>query len=240
MHLYLIRHGQSHVNLKDWDNGNTDEGLTDLGHRQAAALARWIVGEIRRVDLLVASTLQRTRETARYLADAYGCGIHYSDWLREIGNCRLDHTPWPNHDLPRDYADYWSSERPFASITPAVEGGESYMHFRTRVGLAIEELVSKYPKKTILVVCHGGVIEAVFDHAFNVGPWRRCEMFSYNTAVTHFEHVNHPLRETWRLHYHNAIQHLKLMDVGVGIEKWRLDSEQESETAEADGPLQPE
>jgi broad specificity phosphatase PhoE len=237
MHLYLIRHGQSHVNLKDWDNGNTDEGLTDLGHRQAAALARWIVGEIRRVDLLVASTLQRTRETARYLADAYSCSIHYSDWLREIGNCRLDHTPWPNHDLPRDYADYWSSERPFASITPAVEGGESYMHFRTRVGLAIEEMVNKYPKKTILVVCHGGVIEAVFDHVFNVGPWRRCEMFSYNTAVTHFEHVNHPLRETWRLHYHNAIQHLKLMDVGVGAEKWRLDSEQESETSEADGPL---
>jgi broad specificity phosphatase PhoE len=225
MHLYLIRHGQSHVNLKEWTNGNTDEGLTELGHRQAAALARWIVREIPRVDLLYASTMQRTRETARYLAEAYQATIHYSDWLREIGNCRLDHTPWPNNDLPRDYADYWSSERPFSSVTPAVEGGESYMHFRTRIGLAVEEMVQKHPKENIVVVCHGGVIEAVFDHVFNVGPWRRCEMFSFNTAVSHFEHVAHPLRETWRLHYHNTVQHLKDMDVSVGTEKWRPEGE---------------
>ena len=38
MDLYMIRHGQSYVNLKDWDKGNLDEGLTDLGKSQAAAL----------------------------------------------------------------------------------------------------------------------------------------------------------------------------------------------------------
>lgn len=38
MHLYMIRHGQSHVNLPDWDGG-FDEGLTELGQRQAAAQA---------------------------------------------------------------------------------------------------------------------------------------------------------------------------------------------------------
>jgi broad specificity phosphatase PhoE len=225
MHLYLIRHGQSHVNLKEWTNGNTDEGLTELGHRQATALSRWIVGEVPHVDLLYASTMQRTRETARYLAEAYRATIHYSDWLREIGNCRLDHTPWPNNDLPRDYADFWSSERPFSSVTPTVDGGESYMHFRTRVGLAVEEMITKHSKETIVVVCHGGVVEAIFDHIFNVGPWRRCEIFCHNTAVSHFEHVAHPLRETWRLHYHNAVQHLKDMDVSVGTEKWRPEGE---------------
>jgi broad specificity phosphatase PhoE len=225
MHLYLIRHGQSHVNLKEWTNGNTDEGLTELGHQQATALSRWIVGEVPHVDLLYASTMQRTRETARYLAETYQATIHYSDWLREIGNCRLDHTPWPNNDLPRDYADFWSSERPFSSVTPTVDGGESYMHFRTRVGLAVEEMITKHSKETIVVVCHGGVVEAIFDHIFNVGPWRRCEIFCHNTAVSHFEHVAHPLRETWRLHYHNAVQHLKDMDVSVGTEKWRPEGE---------------
>jgi len=42
MQLYLVRHGQSHVNLADWNNGNSDEGLTELGQRQAALLAAWL------------------------------------------------------------------------------------------------------------------------------------------------------------------------------------------------------
>jgi broad specificity phosphatase PhoE len=219
MHLYLIRHGQSHVNLEEWweSNGNTDEGLTELGHQQAQALADWLPGAVPTLDALYASTMQRTRETARYIADAYQCAIHYHDWLREIGNCRLDHTPWPNDALPPEYADYWSSERPYASITPAVEGGESYMHFRIRVGTAVEQMVEKHRDETVAVVCHGGVIEAVFDHVFNVGPWRRCEMWNSNTGVTHFEYVAHPLRETWRLRRHNSTLHLQALPEARGF-----------------------
>ena len=41
MHFYLIRHGQSYVNLSDWA-GHLDAGLTELGKRQAAALAAWL------------------------------------------------------------------------------------------------------------------------------------------------------------------------------------------------------
>ena len=38
MHLYLVRHGQSYVNLPDWAKGNTDEPLTELGQKQAAGI----------------------------------------------------------------------------------------------------------------------------------------------------------------------------------------------------------
>jgi broad specificity phosphatase PhoE len=208
MQLYLVRHGQSYVNLADWANGNTDEGLTELGHQQAAALAKWLAKEVTAVDALYASSMQRARETARYIADVYDCSIHYHDHLREIGNCRHDHTAWPNGELPNQYADYWASERPFASVTPAFEKGETLMHFRIRVGLAIEEWVANHRDQVVVAVCHGGVIEAAFDHIFNVGPWRRCEVWVHNTAVTHFEYVAHPLRETWRLHFHSSTRHL--------------------------------
>ena len=137
------------------------------------------------------------------------CRSTYDDRVREIGNNRLDHTPWPSDDLPQDYADYWSSARPFAPIVVNVEGGESYMHFRTRVGAFLEEMVAKRTRTTpCCVVAHGGVLDAVFDHIFNVGPWRRCEIWNHNTAITHFEYVAHPDRETWRLHYHNRVEHL--------------------------------
>ena len=208
MHLFLIRHGQSFVNLKDWTDGNLDAGLTDLGQRQAAALAAWLPGHLPQIDGLYASTMRRARETAQPLATAYGVEIHWDDRLREIGNNRSDHTPWPPESLPKEYSDYWASERPFATTTPMVEGGETFMHFRTRVGLFIEELVECCREKRIVAVCHGGVVEAAFDHIFNIGPWRRCEIWNYNTGVSHFEYVQIPRRETWRLHFHNRVEHL--------------------------------
>jgi probable phosphoglycerate mutase len=208
MHLYLIRHGQSHVNLEDWAKGNLDEGLTELGQRQAAALAAWLPGRTPKFDAIYASTMLRARETAAPLARAYAAEIIFDDRLREIGNNRYDHQPWPNDALPA-YADYWSSERPFSSTTPLVEGGETFMHFRVRVGLLIEELVERHRDQVVGLVCHGGVIEAVFDHIFNVGPWRRCEIWNHNTGISYLEYVQHPRRETWRLHFHNRIDHLR-------------------------------
>lgn len=210
MHLYFIRHGQSYVNLKEWQNGNTDEGLTERGQRQAQALAEWLPTEVPEFSSLYASTMRRAAETAQAVAAAYGCEIQWDARLREIGNNRLDHTPF--EELPRDYADWWASERPFTSVTPATEGGESLMHFRVRVGAFIEEMLQRHRDETIIAVCHGGVIEFAFDHIFNIGPWRRCEVWDHNTGVTHFEHVEHPGRETWRLHYHNRITHLYGID----------------------------
>lgn len=209
MHLYLIRHGQSFVNLREWDKGNVDVGLTPLGQRQAAALAAWLPSVIPTVDALYASTMLRARETAEAVAAAYGAvEIRFDDRLREIGNNRADHEPWPEGELPQHYSDYWASERPFASITPAVNGGETMMHFRTRVGLFIESLVEAHEGQVVVAVCHGGVVEGAFDHINNVGPWRRCEVWMHNTALTYFEYVAHPRRESWRLHYHNRVDHL--------------------------------
>jgi broad specificity phosphatase PhoE len=214
MHLFLIRHGQSLVNLTDWEHGNTDEGLTDLGQRQAKAVARRLADE--QADVLYASTMLRARETAAVVAETIGLEVRYDDRIREIGNNKLDHAPWP--DLPIDYADYWATARPFASTTPAVEQGESYMHFRTRVGAFVEDVQHAHAGQTVLAVAHGGVVDAVFDHVFNVGPWRRCQIWTSNAAITHLEALDPDVGETeaaeigpeqWRLHRHNCSAHLQ-------------------------------
>jgi probable phosphoglycerate mutase len=212
LHLYLIRHGQSHINLAEWESGNLDEGLTELGQKQAAALAQWLPDQIDKVDALFSSTMRRALETAEQLALAFDQQLQFDDRLREIGNNRWDHSAWPNDDLPRDYADYWASERPFSPATPFIDDGETFIHFRTRVGLFIEELVEQYRDCLVIAVCHGGVIEAAFDHIFNVGPWRRCEIWNHNTGITFFEYVEHPNRETWRLHYSNQFRHLDALN----------------------------
>jgi len=207
MNLIMIRHGQSFVNLKDWEGGNQDVGLTPKGHKQAQALAAWLPKKVSEIDALYCSTMLRAQETAGYLAEVYQMTAVTDDRLREVGNNRLDHTAWPSEDLP-EYSDFWGSERPFSSITPERKMGESLMHFRIRVGSFVEDLIEKHRQETVVAVCHGGVIEVTFDHVFNVGPWRRCEVWNHNTGITRLELVEHPLRETWRLHYHSRIEHL--------------------------------
>lgn len=210
MHLYLVRHGQSYVNLPDWKKGNLDEPLTELGRQQAAALGTFLPVRLPQVDIIYASTMQRARETAEALARGYTMSICFDDRIREIGNNQIDHTAFASDALPNRYVDYWASARPFAPAMVGAEGVESLMHFRTRVGNFLEELVARHRGQTVIAVCHGGVIEAAFQHLFNVGPWQRCEVWTSNTGVTHFQLVEHPEREVWRLHSHNRTDHLAL------------------------------
>lgn len=217
MHLYLIRHGQSHVNLPDWTGGNTDTALTDLGRQQAEALAAHFPRNIPAIDALYASDMARAKETAAALAASYRLTPDFDSRLREVGNNRLDHTPFPNDALPKDYAEFWGSARPFTSLMKEAEAGESWMHFRMRVGQCLEAMVERHYRPsqdkpegdTVVAVCHGGVIEAAINHVFNIGHRQHCEVWMRNTGVTKLEYVNHPERESWRLHYLNRIDHLK-------------------------------
>ena len=211
MHLYFIRHGQSYVNLPEWDKGNLDEGLTPLGQAQAEALAKWMPGQIPQIDALYCSTMLRARETVRPLAEAYQQYVLYDDRVREIGNNQRSHEPFPNDHLPNQYADFWSSERPFAPVSTSIENTEAMIHFRARIGMFIEDIVELHREQVVLVVCHGGVIDVAFDHIFDTGVWRRCEVWTKNTAVTCFEYVAHPNRETWRLHFHNRAEHFQFV-----------------------------
>lgn len=207
MHIYLIRHGQSYINLPHWTDFSKDWGLTDLGHEQAAAVAPWVKTHLPTPDVLYASTLQRARETAHYISEALDVPIRFDDRIREIGNNRHDHTPWPSDDLP-PYGEYWASEHPFRSITPSRPSGESMMHFRTRIGMFMEDVLDNHVQQVVFIVCHGFVIDTTFDIVFNVGAYRRCEVWTHNTGIVHFEHVSHPGRETWRLHKMNLAEHL--------------------------------
>lgn len=208
MHLYTVRHGQSYVNLPEWDGNNFDQGLTPLGQDQADKLAAWMPHFLEKVDAIFCSSMIRARETVAPLAKAYNVEPTFDDRIREIGSNQWNHLPYDMEALPPFNPEFWATEKPFMPIIGKDEG-ESLMHFRTRVGRFVEDLVMEYQGKTVVVVCHGGVIDATFDHVFNIGPWRRCEAWMHNTAISYFEYVAIPRRETWRLHFHNRVEHLR-------------------------------
>ena len=211
MHLYLIRHGESATNLPDWDGaGIANVSLTPKGQEQAAALGAWLPNNILRPDVLYSSTLIRTRETSAHVAKALAIEPIFDERLQEIGNNARDHSPLDDY-TGLEYPQYWSSEKPYASSNSMING-ETLLHFRARLGMFLHDAVEKHQGKVIVVVCHGFVIDTFVDLIYDIGAHRRVEVWTSNTGICHFQYVEHPGREHWRLHYLNRIEHLQ----GVG------------------------
>jgi broad specificity phosphatase PhoE len=212
LHLLLVRHGQSHVNLDDWDGGYVDTGLTPLGQLQSERLARWIAARVR-ADALYTSTMARALETTAYLVKALHVEAQPDDRLREFGNCYADGSPIPAEAMPIRYAEFWGSERPYTRIS---QHGESWLLFRLRVGAFIDELLARHGSVSeaadsdqwVLVVCHGGVIDAAIDYIFDTGAYRRVALRMHNTGINHWEYRPEPGRESWRMYTVNMAYHL--------------------------------
>jgi probable phosphoglycerate mutase len=209
MQLIIVRHGESLVNVDDWDKLDTmDTVLTEKGQKQAAALRDWLKNVDTGADALYASTMRRAQETASYLEDAFGMKAIADDRLREIGNNHNNGQAVREVDLPRTFVTETPDKAPFLQRGLGVDNGESWMHFRIRLGQFIDEILAKHIGDTVYVVAHGGVISAMFDNIFNVGPYRRGMVDTINTAWTHFEYRPELGHEPWILFSHNRIDHL--------------------------------
>jgi probable phosphoglycerate mutase len=144
MQLLLIRHARP-VRAVGGD-GPADPALSPLGQRQAAALARWLAGEV--IDAVYTSPLRRAVETAAPLAEQIGSEPAIEPVLAEYD---------------ADAAAYIPIEELRAAGDPRwMEVPDDVAGFQRRVVEGIERLVAEHragtPADTIALVCHGGVI----------------------------------------------------------------------------------
>jgi broad specificity phosphatase PhoE len=155
--LYLMRHG---------DVAYFEEGrlvhthtvtLTDVGRAQAEAARQALEGVA--LDLVVASDLARTVETAQIVADR-----EPERWpeLREWEGGRL-------HDIPEEQLEsHFVGALRVERDDDRFLGGESLAEIRGRVIPALERLVAR-DWDTALAVLHGGVNRLVLTHALTGG-----------------------------------------------------------------------
>ena len=216
VHLYLLRHGQSHVNLTDLTATHRDSPLTDTGREQAQRAAEYISAEIE-PDAIYASTVARAAETATIVASECKRTVQSDDRLREIGTSYPDGRPIPEAELSPYFPDVWGTLRPYQPVT---KDGESWMHFRSRVGSFVEmlvpardrfgdpELAEQLGDTKVLIVCHAGVIEAIFEYVFEKGPWSVVAVQTNNAGITHLQYRPIPHFPDWWLHSHNNVGHL--------------------------------
>lgn len=185
-HIYLIRHGEAVCNVDPTAPAagpNGDLGLTPKGRTQAERLRDRLAatGEIA-ADVLISSTLPRARETAEVLAPVLDLPIIWDDEVQELDIGELDGKPW--NEIEALVPDM--REEPLQPIGP---GGENWPQFVFRVGRAFERIVREHDGKTVVIVCHGGVVDASFLLFSGMAGFTlpSLEMYTRNTSITHWE-----------------------------------------------------
>jgi len=164
--VYMVRHGETILtpDRKFSGIGKLNPPLTDDGRIQAQKVA----AEIAKIkpDVLIASPLLRTKETAEEISKLTGLEPIYDEiWYEcsfgEWDGLSVDEVKakWPEEYLA------WISSSAF---TPP--GGESYDDLAARIEPGFDALAEKYPHKKVVVVTHNGVIKQLASIVLEGNP----------------------------------------------------------------------
>ena len=166
--LLIVRHGQTQANADGLILGRADPALTDLGRRQAAALAEALPAPA----MVVASPLRRAQETAA----AFGAPVETDERWIELDYGAMDGTPAAS--VGDDLWERWRADPDFAP-----PGGESLTMLGGRVRQSCEELAVEASERTVVVVTHVSPIKAAVAWALGVGDEVAWKLFVEDAAV---------------------------------------------------------
>ena len=147
--LYLVRHGQTALNLEKRLQGATDNVLNETGRRQANELGQRLAGV--KFTHIYSSGLKRAQETAAAFA----------------GSTPVTALPALNERSFGKFEGIFEDERSAALfaefgkrgsvLDDALDGGESLQSQADRVKTAVREITAKHRSGSVAIVAHGGV-----------------------------------------------------------------------------------
>ncbi|MBN1908439.1 MAG: histidine phosphatase family protein [Pirellulales bacterium] len=154
MILYLVRHGQSLYNAEGRIQGQADTPLSELGHQQAAAVARAMADLP--IEAIYASPLLRASQTAGHLAQVLELDVRHDPRLKEVDAGLF--TNRIRKEILVEYPgaiDHWRSGR----LDFAFPQGESRRDVIRR-GAEVLRAVCEQGHAHAAVVAHGGLLLA--------------------------------------------------------------------------------
>ncbi len=178
--LIFVRHGQSEGNLTHRFMGHHETPLTERGHRQAEATARYL--ETFPIDRIYSSDLARSMDTARPTAARHGLAIIPDRRFREI-----DAGEWEGHtyeELCETHAEsYGKWIREIGYAHP--EGGESVLELAARVREGVSELLRENRDCTVAIFTHATPVRMMACEWFGLPYERAAEVpFCTNASVS--------------------------------------------------------
>ena len=159
--IIAIRHGETPWNVDTRIQGQLDIGLNDTGQWQAQRVGQALRDEA--ITAIYSSDLARAFETAQAIAQSNACAsqlqVAPNTGLRERHFGHLQGQTWAEIEQgwPED-ARLWRGRDPH--WTPV--GGESLVVLRERIADCVNALASQHMGEQIVLVAHGGVMDALY------------------------------------------------------------------------------
>jgi probable phosphoglycerate mutase len=201
--VVLVRHGESNATVGRMIGGyRSCNGLSELGRQQAERLAGRLAetGEIE-ATVLLSSQFARAIETAEVIGRVW-------DLEAVVDPAFGEHDPGPDCDglsfsefIERFGMPDWETD-PHDVLFP---GGETVAEFHHRATSGFARAVRENVGATIVIVCHGGVVNAVLRHVLRVQMSGLFDLYTTNTSLTEVV-LERPGR--WRLDRYNDAAHL--------------------------------
>lgn len=157
--VLLVRHGTTATTGKVLPGRAPGLDLSDKGTGEAQVVASRIA-DMRRVDAVYTSPLERTRQTAAPIAARCGVKAHL-----ERGLVECDFGEWTGAELKAlTKLPAWGAVQRYPSGF-RFPGGESFADMQHRMVTTVERLVAAHPGGTVVAVSHADPIKALAAHA---------------------------------------------------------------------------
>ena len=157
--MLLVRHGQTPTTGKVLPGRAKGLHLADEGRAQAEIAANRIA-ELKRVDAVYSSPLERAKETAAPISAGRGLRTQIDRGLFEC-----DFGDWTGKDLSALMKlPEWQTVQRAPSVF-RFPNGESFTEMQTRMVSALDRIRAAHPGGTIVCVSHADTIKAAVAHA---------------------------------------------------------------------------
>lgn len=187
MRLILVRHGESEWNRIGRYQGQLDAPLSELGLRQAEALANRLANE--KLEAIYSSPLQRARRTADAIArfhpkleiqdDPALLEIHHGDWQGLYAP-----------DVRERYAEALEEWRTFPTRSQ-MPNGESFSNILKRTLNFRERMCKTYQSDASIVVStHDVVVKILIADALGMSMDRINRLWITNASISVVEYTN--------------------------------------------------
>lgn len=190
VNIYLVRHGETDWNLAGRLQGSTDIPLNDQGKQSALKTAQYFKANDIAIRCIVTSPLTRARQTAQIIADVLAIPVIEQQALTErcFGEAE----------------GLTAEERVLKFPDQDIPGLEDIQVVRQRVWNVLQTLATTNADESIIIVSHGGVINAILSILSN-GEIGTGITKLKNACLNHITYSNNE----WTIHSHNNILHLE-------------------------------
>lgn len=195
----VVRHGETAWNAQGRIQGHLDSPLNEEGLAQAILVGERLARES--IDAIFCSDLGRVLQTVQPLVDRVRIEPIRQEQLRErclgifqgltSAECQTRH--------PQDYARFHGRE-----VDHVVPGGESIRQVYGRVSAYFDAKAREHAGRTVVVVTHGGILDALYRHVTGTPLEKLRDFPIYNASLNWMRWE----ADRWHLEAWGDISHL--------------------------------